>query len=735
MNYSQIKKLKNLRASMISRILNSKTLNKQDISKLFPKTAVEIKKYVSEFIKDAQKKIDAIINIKPENRTFENTIKAFDTVSSLSDIAIFLHCLGALEMLSPKKDIRDAAQAEILKIQDFLIEKFSNNVILYKAIKEYAENNTTLLGEPTSKSFTNKPMENLSQQEQAFIKETIEDYKRAGLDLPTEKLEEVKKLNKELAELELKFETNISQDNKAITATIAELDGCEQEFIDALEKEHDCNSQACDSNKTFKTSCANKINAICKTNEDDQTFILGTDYPTYFYIMDNCSVESTREKLYIAFSNRAYPENKNILLEMIAKRDALAKLLGFASYSHLDLDDEMAKNPETVTKFLQSLYEKSKNKAAQEFDLLRANLPESVKLAHDNKINAWDLRYIKNCYKKKYLKLDEQEIAQYFPTDKTIKELLDIYEQFFSLKFKVSDAKNLWHPDVKLIEIYESTGQNTPEDQKNIGYLLIDLHPRENKFSHACQTTIIPAIKDGSPSLCIVIANFPKETKTKPALMQRDDVETFFHELGHALHSILGRTKIASFSGTNVKTDFVEMPSQMLEEWLNDKEILQKISSHYQTGEPLPDQLIEKIIQIKNFETGDFLQRQCLLATISLEYFANNNTHSKDPKELFDATTSKMRKNIQYGSQDNMYASFGHLTDYGAKYYSYMWSKVFAIDMFCKIKKQGLLNPIAGLEYKEKILAPGGSIDPNILLRDFLGREPSQDAFFDNMGI
>lgn len=693
----------------------SKIINKEDISKLFPKTTKEIKNLVNNFINEAQDKLNKIIKIKSEDKTYENTIKAFDQLTSLSNIVIFSSCLHTLEMLSPEKEIRETAQEEILKIQDFFIEQFSNNVKLYHAIKDYYQNNSK--------------QENLSKEQIYFIEETIQDYKRAGLDLPDEKLDKVRKLNKELAELELNFETNIAQDNRTIEVTITELAGCQKEFIDSLEKSGD-------------------------------KLILGIDYPTYFHIMDNCSVEKTREKLYLAFSNKAYPKNKSVLQNMIEKRDKLAKILGFKSYSHLDLDDEMAKNPETVQKFLETLYKKSEIKAQKEFELLKSNLPDSVTLTKNHKIKTWDSRYIKNQYKKQNLEIDEQEIANYFPTDKTIKELLDIYEQFFSLKFKISDAKNLWHPDVKLIEVYDYTSQNCHENNKKnltslesqeltsqnlksyeqnhkpIGYLLIDLHPRENKFSHACQNTIISAVENNGPCICIVVANFPKNTQNKPALMQRDDVETFFHELGHALHSILGRTSIASFSGTNVKTDFVEMPSQMLEEWLSDKEILKKISSHYKTGEPLPDELIEKILKIKNFETGDFLQRQCFLATLSLEYFAENKENKNiDPKELLDNLTNKMRKNIEYSNQDNMYASFGHLTDYGAKYYSYMWSKVFALDMFNKIKTQGLLNPVAGKEYREKILAPGGSIDPNILLENFLGRKPSQDAFFKDLGI
>jgi len=664
-------------------MINNNSKHKFFIANLFPKSPEQISNLVKQYISESQKTIENIVSLKDDQRTFANTVKVFDTLCALSNVSTLSSALTALEMLSPKEEIRKAAYQGIIEIQRFWVDNISNNVKLYNALKTYAQ----------SKEKTKK----LTEEEKYFLAETLKDFKRSGLDLPKDKREKVKKLQKELAELGLAFETNIAADQSHIIVSEDELEGLDKDFIATLQK------------------------------TDDDKIILGIDYPTYFNVMDNCNVESTRKKLYITFNNRAYPKNEEILKQIIEKRDELANTLGFASYAQLDLDSEMAKNPDIAETFLNDLYEKAAAKTKKEFETLSSELPKSAELADDKTIKAWDMRYIKNQHKKKHFAIDEQKIAEYFPLEHTIKELLHIYEQFFNLTFKQSKIAGLWHEDIQLIDVYKT------KTNELIGHLLIDLHPRPNKYSHACQLTVVPSVKNHGPSVCLVVANFPKSTANKPSLLKINDVETFFHEFGHAIHAILGRTNIASFSGTSVKTDFVEMPSQMLEEWLYDKGIIKKKSSDYKTGKPLPDKIIDKIIALKQFDSGDFLQRQCYLSQLALAYFKPGA--SKDPKNIFDSLQSKMRKHVAYAPEDNMYASFGHLSGYGARYYSYMWSKVYALDLFNHIKQYGLLNPAIGQKYIDEILAKGGSEDPNNLLKNFLGRKPNEKAFLENMGL
>ena len=270
-----------------------------------------------------------------------------------------------------------------------------------------------------------------------------------------------------------------------------------------------------------------------------------------------------------------------------------------------------------------------------------------------------------------------------------------------------------------------------------LGTLMLDLYPRPNKYSHAAHTTIIPSTYkvDGTriPDVSIVLANFSKPMDGKPSLLKRSEVQTFFHEFGHALHAVLGATTIASLSGTHTKTDFVELPSQMLEEWLHDKDILKKVSGHYITGEPLPDDIIDTIIKLKNLTTGYFVTRQTYLSSIALSYFGAGE--NKQPHAIMQELYTTMMPHMAFINDNHFYSSFGHLTGYGAKYYGYLWSKVFALDLFATIKKHGLLSPEIGQKYIKEVLSKGGAQDPNELLYNFLGREPNAQAFLQEMGL
>jgi len=658
-----------------------------DIIALFPTTVSQLDHEVSCALKDAQERIKKIIDIPADERTFANTAQALDALGSTSNLVVVANVAHALMYMSPDTPLREAAQKKIIEIKKFITDNISNNVRLYQAFQAYVEGNAK--------------KEQLTREQTYFLSETMKDYKRAGLNLPEEKLNEVRKLKNKLNELKLAFEQNIAKDDKKVFVTRAELAGLDDDFINALPK------------------------------ADDGMYILGLDYPTYFNVRENCTVESTRKKMFKAFGTRGYPKNKEILEKIIELPDTLSHLLGFESFAALDLDSEMAKKPERVEKFLSELLSKVQQKEAQEFEILTKELPESVVLHSDGKMYPWNAAFVQEYYKKKHYNIDENKIAEYFPMEPTIEGMLDIYQKFLGLTFKQLPISGLWHEDVKLIEITDN------DTQKIIGYLLLDLYPRPNKFTHACHINAIEAITapDGSetPALSFIIANFPKSTATKPSLLKRNDVETFFHEFGHAMHSLLGRTKLGSFAGTATKTDFVEVPSQMFEEWLWDKDILKDLSGHYKTGEQLPDELIDTLLKTKNLFQGTFLQRQLHLSNASLDYFKKGA--KKDLDSLFKDLYTAIVLNMYYDDEVHPWASFGHLTDYGAKYYSYLWSKVFALDLFYEIKKQGLLNQEVGKRLIKTILGKGGSQEPDELLVEFLGREPNQKNFLKDLGL
>ncbi|HLJ31419.1 MAG TPA: M3 family metallopeptidase [Candidatus Babeliales bacterium] len=677
----------------------TKAFNVTDIISLFDLTPTDIPVKTKQYLEEAHNIIDAIIAIPDDQRTFANTAQPLDELLALSNLMIVQRIFEALELLSPDQAIRNSAHDAYISIQAFWVDHVTSNKALYNAFMAYESQNK---------------YEELSAQQRYFISDMVDSFKREGLALDDETLLKVNTLRKELAALTADFDRNIAQDNRTITVNSDELAGLDNDFIATLPQ------------------------------TDNGLYILGVDYPTYFKVMENCAVAQTRKKLYTAFNNRAYPANDTLLKQIIIKRDELAHLLGYTDFASLDIDDQMAHTPAKAHAFIMDLIDKSTPKAHAEIALLTQTLPASVEFSADGKIHPWDWAYLENSYKKTHFNLDEEKIAEYFPMENSIKELLDIYRQFLSIEFQEVAAPGLWHEDVSAVRVVDKNGQL-------LGTLILDLYPRANKYSHAAHTTIIPAsYKHGVriPDISIVMANFTKPTANKPSLLKRDEVKTFFHEFGHALHAILGATEVASLAGTHTKRDFVELPSQMLEEWLHDKDILKKVSRHYVTGESLPDDMIDTIINLKNLTTGYFVTRQSCLSSLALSYFgssfaplsprlqsAGKASADKDPYTIMEQLYTTMLPYMAFSKDNHFYTSFGHLTGYGAKYYGYLWSKVFALDMFATIKKYGLLNPEIGQRYIKEVLSKGGAQDPNELLYNFLGREPNAEAFLQEMGL
>lgn len=654
--------------------------DKKDIVNLFAKSRKEVKSLVKDAIDQANYNLDLIYNIKDKDRNFKNTMILLDRAKANFDYK--LNLIQVLTMVSPDKDIRDACHESILELSDFYLNNFSQNKRLYKSLKSYDVNRKNL-------------NENLKDFQEFFIKEVFDSYKKAGLEKDDNITKEIKEVLKELSSLTLEFEKNINISNRCIKALEEDLKGLDKDFINSLKK------------------------------SEDNLYTLGVDYPTFFKVIEECSVEKTREALWYEFNLRGFPENKQILIDIVKLRNKLANLLDFKTYSHLDISDQMAKNPDKVYDFLKEVSLKCKERALKEIEILKQDLPESIELLN-NKIKPWDLKFILNNYKKKHLMLDENIISEYFPIDYTLNALLNIYERFFGLKFEKFDLKNLWHEDVQAFRVYR--------DNKFIGNLLLDLYPRENKYTHACQAGIIPSVKDENnniicPALVLVITNFTKPCLNKPALLRRQEVVTFFHECGHAIHSLLGSTELVSHSGTSVKGDFVEMPSQMLEDWITDKDILKLISCHYKTKESLPDNIIEQLQKTNNAFLATSILSQIAYSLVSIDLF---NNLEKDIDNIWKDSHSILNEMFSHCS-DYGYCSFGHLTGYGSKYYGYLWSKVYAKDMFKKIKESGLLNREIGDIYASKVLSQGGSKDPEVLLKDFLGRDPNSKAFFDDL--
>lgn len=660
-----------------------------DFQVLLPQNVYDVQRLVSETERFVDRSISKFITRIGRRRDFINTILPIDRIGGRASLAT--NILELMAFVSPDREVREAAAAGLVKIRGLLLEKIGTNRELYKIFKEYATS-------------PERSADQLTEEQAYYLTETIKTFERNGLGLPDGQLAQVRELSNKLMELESQFEINISSDLKSIAVAREALDGLDQIFIDSLAR----NQQG---------------------HDPQGEYLLRVDTPTSQMVLQYCAVADTREKIWLAYNNRAYPINQQLLERIIALRDKLAQLLGFKSFAHMNLDGQMVESPEKAAVFLTDLGARAHDKYERELLLFKQELPAGVILTADGLLRPWDLLYVIEVYKRNHLAVDMQKVREYFPVKRTLDELLSIYERFLGLEFRQEDTAGLWHPDVKHIVVYKKTGEL-------MGHLLLDLYPRDNKYTHACQLSVSPAIFDSGvrcPAVIGIIANFPRPNGDNPGLLQLNDVSTFFHEFGHAMHALLGATAMADFSGTNTKTDFVEVPSQMFEEWLSEPAILKQVSCHYKTGEPLDNETINRLCELKKVSSGFFVTRQAGLAQFALSCFG--------PGEIKDisAITKQMHEHFSHGvlydDRAHFACAFGHLAQYAARYYSYLWSQVFAYDLFAVVKQRGLFDSLVGEQFIAKVLGYGGSREPLRLMRDFLGREPTMDAFFRRLGF
>ena len=529
--------------------------NGNDACLVYPKTIEDIKNQSIKAQCEIRTIIDAIIKTPVDQQNKHTMIYQFDR------LVPWISVLGGFEFVQhvySDDAMRTLAGEESTNVRNFYTDHVTMNVDLYNAFKAYYEGYATT--------------EVLEDFERYFLDELMKDFKRSGLDLPEDQRKNIAELTKKVSKISQDFSKNISDDTSFITATKEQLPGVSGEFIQGLEK------------------------------DDQGLFILRTDYPTSDMISNYCSDQETRKRFFQTFSNKAYPCNKEVLDQLIAARNELAVALGFVSYADLDLSDQMIKSAARAWDFENDLKKRTLEKAKQEFKTLTEHLPEGVVLSPDGKMYPWDGGYISTYFKKKNYDIDERVLAEYFPMEKTVDGLMDIYQTFFNLKIVKLTPNDVWHSDVQLLQIIDANTDII------LGYVFLDMYPRPKKYNHAAQFDGVTAYRsaDGmyDPGAVTVVCNFTKPTATKPSLLKYGEVNTFFHEFGHALHSVLGGARLASQSGTNVKRDFVELPSQMLENWLEDASILKNLSCHYQTGEKMPDDVIAKKLDLLKFGLG-----------------------------------------------------------------------------------------------------------------------------------
>jgi thimet oligopeptidase len=517
-------------------------------------------------------------------------------------------------------------------------------------------------------------------------------FKRSGAGLPDAQRRTFVTLSQQLVGTQNTFGANLGNDATTISITAAQAQSLAPDFVSAALKP-----------------------------AADGGFTVPVNESTIGPFLQNETDGAARKAFYIAFQNRGGAANVKLLEKAIAVRDRMAHLLGYPNWAAFVLADRMAGTPQRVEDFLGQIDRAVLSKARQERD-------EDAQLK-GAPLEQWDQTYYENQLRKTKYAVDQNAIRQYFPVQHVIDSVLGIYEHLLGVTFTRA-AVPVWQPQVQAYRVHDAAGG------KPLGIFYLDVYPRPGKYDHFANFGLIArrVLPDGSVRLAesAIVGNWPQPAPGKPALLSQYDVETFFHEFGHCMAAILANQPYETLS-SGFRQDFVEAPSQMLENWAWDPGILKIVSANVTTGQPLPDDLIQKMIAARYVHYALATTQQIAYATVDMRY--HTLPPPVDTTAVWKATIAQTTPN-QYVEGTVPQASFGHLmSGYDAGYYGYLWSKVYAQDMFSRFKAQGLTNPVAGMAYRQDILAPARLEEPDVEVAHFLGRPMSPDAFYRELGI
>lgn len=591
---------------------------------------------------------------------------------------------------------------------DLLLDKQMNLASLYanvhpnEAVRLSAEECEQKFVELISEISLSRPLYNhlvavdkasLDTQGKRLVEHLLRDFKRAGVDKDEATRARIKKLNEEINLIGQNFDKNIRDGARQLVLnSVDDLKGLPQDYIDTH-----------------------------KPNEEGK-IILTTAYPDYVPFMQYAESDELRKKFYVIFRQQAYPENKAVLQSLIEKRHELAQILGYENYSAFITEDKMIGSPAKVQSFIDKVSAVATPRAEQEYQQLLTRLQQIDPSA--TRVEDWQKMYVEHLVKKEDYQVNAQEVRQYFHYDKVKQGIFELVQAMFGVSIRPWQT-DVWHESVNAYEILEG--------EKVIGRFYLDMHPRTGKYKHAAAFSVVNGIEGVQLPVAALVCNFPGDDGSS-GLMEHADVETFLHEFGHLLHGIFAGTnqRWMYFSGIKTEWDFVEAPSQMLEEWVWDTETLASFAQN-DKGEVIPPELVAKMIAARDFGRGMWTKHQLFYAALSL------GLYNTDPAKL---DLNKVMEEIQssyspFGYVDDtyFYASFGHLNGYSSIYYTYMWSLVIAADMHSEFMKKGLRNPELSHHFRKTVLEPGGSKDAADLVQDFLGRPYSFDAFAKDLSV
>lgn len=640
----------------------------------------------------------------------------FDTIGALEHPSAALVVVAALEWenvnggvgnaldfyqyVHDDKAKRDALVAALEKYLQYLIEA-ANRDDVYKAYAAVAADAAEVA--------------TLTPEQQRLLKHTMDNYKQRGFHLSPEERNKAMEMRKELTVLELQFGKNQNEDVTFLLFTREELEGVPE--------------------LTLATFAEVEDNGVAKLK-------MTYKYPDYVPVMEYAQRGATRRKAFVG-SQLRLPANEVLFQKQVVLRAKLAEQLGYSLYAQLVLEDRMAKVPENVDLFLDGLREKltagGKTEVERLYALKQQHLAERGEPA-EPELYSWDFLFYHNLFVQQQFQVDHTKLSEYFALGPTLEKVLGLYETLFGLKFvEVTSDKQVWHADVLQYAVWKTDALPL----LFVGYIYLDLHPRDGKYLHAANFGLFPGYIGADvvrvyPATALV-CNFTKPNKDRPLLLKHSEAVTLLHEFGHGIHNLVATTELATHHGTEVARDFVEAPLQMLEYWMWLPRELKNITSHYQTGEPVDDALIERLIATKhvNGASSNLRQLHFGLFDFTLHSKGAAATAELDLDDLWTGLRLRLTHMGVDGEVGRGYSLFGHLGTggYVCGYYGYLYLQVFAADMYYTLFKADPMNSTNGKRYRDIVLGRGGSKDALDLLQELLGREPTNQAFLEELGI
>ncbi|WP_282054635.1 M3 family metallopeptidase [Maribacter luteus] len=642
-------------------------------------------------IEDARAEIDAITK-NTDAPTFENTIEALEfSGQQLDRVSSVFFNLNSAET---NEEIQKIAQ-EVSP----LLSEFSNDITLnealFKRIKAVYDQKNEL---------------DLTVEQDTLLDKKYKSFSRNGANLPDDKKKRLREIDTELSKLKLKFGENVLAETNAY-----ELHITNEKDLDGMPEGE-------------KEAAAQMAKA-----KDKEGWLVTLDYPSYIPFMKYAKNRELRKKLSLAFGSKGFHgnayDNQENVLKIANLRHERAILLGYPSHAHFVLEERMAETPEKVYEFLNELLIKAKPAAEREFNQLEEFAKELDGIDH---LQKWDGSYYAEKLKQKLFDLDDEKLKPYFKLENVIAGVFKVAEKLFGLKFTEVYDIDTYHEEVKTFCI-------TDEKGNFISLFYADFHPRPGKRGGAWMTSFKPQyVKDGEnvrPHISNV-CNFTRSTPSKPSLLTFNEVTTLFHEFGHGLHGMLANTTYPSLSGTSVYWDFVELPSQVMENWCYEKEALELFAKHYETGETIPMELITKIKESATFHEGMATLRQLSFGLLDMSWHGADPSNIKDVKS-HETEAFKGTQLYPDTPETCMSTAFSHIFQggYSSGYYSYKWAEVLDADAFAYFKEKGIFNKEIATKFKENVLSKGGTEKPMVLYKRFRGAEPKVEALLERAGL